>query len=76
MAAAQSPPLRPFMVQENGDLVQCFQLNLLLLVRGGGGGGGAGGRNGGYVEAPEEAGAAPQREPRAGLLLTFIMMLG
>lgn len=39
MAAAQSPPLRPFMVQENGDLVQCFQLNLLLLVRGGGKGG-------------------------------------
>lgn len=72
MAAAQSPPLRPFMVQENGDLVQCFQLNLLLLVRGGGGKGG----RGGYLEAPEEAGAAPQRGPRAGLLLTFIMMLG
>lgn len=43
MAAAQSPPLRPFMVQENGDLVQCFQLNLLLLVRGGGERGGVGG---------------------------------
>ena len=43
---------------------------------GGGGGGGGGGGRGGYVEAPEEAGAAPQREPRAGLLLTFIMMLG
>lgn len=41
----------------------------------GAGGGGKGGR-GGYLEAPEEAGAAPQRGPRAGLLLTFIMMLG
>ena len=68
MAAAQSPPLRPFMVQENGDLVQCFQLNLLLLVRGGGGGGGGAGGGGG---GPRGGGGAPTRGARGGVRASF-----
>lgn len=36
------PPIRPLRVQEDGDLIQCFLINLLLVGR--------------FLEAPEEAG--------------------
>lgn len=42
MARAQGPPVRTWVVQEDGYLVQCFQMNLMF----------PGGR---YLETPEEA---------------------
>lgn len=42
VAVAQGAPIRPLRVQEDGDLIQCFLINLLLVGR--------------FLEPPEEAG--------------------
>ena len=53
MAVAQDAPIRPLRVQEDGDLIQCFLINLLLVGR--------------FLEAPEEAGGRRGCSPEQAL---------